>query len=40
MADGGNAEFLEIVGGEMAQYFGPNAILAECRLVLLKTERS
>ena len=27
MADGGNAEFLEIVGSEMGQDFGPNAIL-------------
>jgi len=30
LADGGDAEFPEIVGGEMAQYFSPHAIIAEC----------
>src|SRR4051812_26504773 len=38
MTDSGNAEFLEIVGGQMAQYVGVDAILAECRLVVLKAQ--
>jgi hypothetical protein len=38
MADTGDAEFFEIVGGEMAQYFGTNAILAECRLVTFQSQ--
>jgi hypothetical protein len=40
MADGDDAEFLEIIGGEMAQYLSPNAILAERRLVLFQPECS
>ena len=37
MADGGDAEFLEVVGGQIGQYFGTDVILAECRLVALQT---
>jgi hypothetical protein len=37
MADGGNAEFPEIFSGEKAQYFGADAILAECRFVTFQT---
>jgi hypothetical protein len=33
MADGGNAESLEIFGGEIAQHVSTHVILAECRLV-------
>ena len=35
MAYGGNSKRLQIFGGEMAQVFGPDVILAECRLVAL-----
>ena len=37
---GGNAELLEIVGSQMAQYFRPNDILAECRLVAFQSRVS
>ena len=40
MADSGNAKSLKIFGGEMAQFFSADVILAECRLVSFKTERS
>jgi hypothetical protein len=40
MPDGGNAEFLEIFGGEMAQHVNADGVLAECRLVALQTQTS
>jgi hypothetical protein len=36
VADSGNAKLPKIFRGEMAQYFHANAILAECRLILLR----
>jgi hypothetical protein len=36
----GDAEILEVVGCEIGQKFGIDVILAECRLVSFKTERS
>jgi hypothetical protein len=40
MADAGNAEFLEIVSGEVAQCFSSNVILTECRFVAFQTQAS
>ena len=40
MADGGDAKSLKIFGSEMAQYFGADVILAECRLVAFQTQVS
>jgi hypothetical protein len=40
MADAGNAEFLEIVSGEVAQCFSSNVILTECRFVAFQTQVS
>ncbi len=40
MANGGNSKALEIFGGEMAQIFRADAILAECRLVASQIECS
>jgi hypothetical protein len=40
MTDSANAELLEIVGSQMAQYVSVDAILAECRLILFQTELS
>jgi len=33
-----NADFLEIVRGQVTQYVSVDVILAECRLVLFETE--
>jgi hypothetical protein len=35
MTNRGNAQALEVLGRQMAQVFFTDAILAECRLVLL-----
>ena len=40
MAERGDAEILEVVGRQIGQQFGVDVILAECRLVSFKTERS
>ena len=40
MADGGNAEALKILGGEMAQVFSADLVLAEGRLVAFQTQVS
>jgi hypothetical protein len=40
MADGDNSASIEILGGEMAQIFSPDVILAERRLVALQTQVS
>ena len=40
MAERGDAYFLEIIGGQIEQYFGADVILAECRLVAFQTQIS
>ena len=37
MADGGDADSLKIFGGEVAQVFGTDLVLAEGSLVAFKT---
>src|SRR5690242_8404755 len=40
MTDSGDAKIFQIVGGEIAQNLGTDAILAERRLILFQTELS
>jgi hypothetical protein len=40
MADGGDAETLEVILCQIGQQFASDVILAECRRVSFKTERS
>jgi hypothetical protein len=39
MTDRGDAEFLQIVGGQPRQQFGPDVVVLEGRCVLLEAKR-
>jgi hypothetical protein len=40
MADRGNTEFFEVIGGQRGQDRGIDVIVAECRFILFETKFS